>query len=322
MASSEDLERAGRSRDFFAGDIFRVTTLFANVYFAGSSEQWVLVDAGLPGFEKQLRRAAAAHFVPDSKPAAIILTHGHRDHAGSAAELASAWDVPIYAHPLEMPFLTGKSKYAPKDPTVGGIVAFASRVLPAKAVNLGDRVCPLPPDGSVPGAPEWRWVHTPGHTHGHIALFRERDRTLMAGDALTTVNHDSPYTAITRRPEFYRPPAPFTVDWDAAEASIHALAALKPNAVGAGHGWPIHGAGTADRLLEFATHFRRPSSGRYAIQPARADERGIISLPPPVPDHTGRLLAAWAVTGVAGVAALLIAQQVTKHRDRSKEKEV
>ena len=319
--ASEALERAGRSRDFFAGDIVRVATLYANVYLTGPREQWVLVDAGLPGFANQIRRAAESRYGPGSRPAAIILTHGHRDHAGSALQLATQWEVPVYAHPLEMPFLTGKSNYAPKDPTVGGIVGFASRVIPAKPVNLGDRVLPLPPDGSVPGAPDWRWIHTPGHTHGHVALFRERDRALLAGDALTTVNQDSPYGAIMRRPEFYRPPAPFTVDWDAAEASVRALASLRPTAVGAGHGWPIQGDGTADRLLEFAAHFRRPASGRYAQQPALADETGITSLPPSVPDYTGRLIAVWAVTGVAGVATLLVIQQVKKHRARANEKE-
>jgi glyoxylase-like metal-dependent hydrolase (beta-lactamase superfamily II) len=250
----------------------------------------------------------------------VILTHGHWDHSGSALELAKEWDVPIYAHPLELPYLTGKSRYAPKDPTVGGAIAMAARLMPSKGYDFGDRIQALPGDGTVPGMPGWQWVHTPGHTHGHVSLFRERDRVVLAGDALTTVNQDSPYTAITRRPEFYRPPAPFTVDWTAAEASIHNLATLHPSVVGAGHGWPIKGSRTAELLAEFAAGFGKPERGRYVNEPVVADETGIVSLPPPVPDYTGRMLAVWAVAGVAGVAAFTVYHQMKKRREREQAK--
>ena len=32
------------------------------------------------------------------KPVAVLLTHGHFDHAGGAAELAEEWQIPGYAH--------------------------------------------------------------------------------------------------------------------------------------------------------------------------------------------------------------------------------
>ncbi len=317
MASFEPVDHPVLPRDLLADDILRFTTLFANLYIVGSRDNLVLVDAGLPGFARQIRRAVERRFGSAARPTAIILTHGHWDHAGSALDLAKEWDVPVYAHPLELPFLTGKSRYAPKDPTVGGMIGFAARVMPSKGYDFGARVRPLPADGSVPAMPGWQWIHTPGHTHGHVSLFRERDRILLAGDALATVNQDSPYTAITRKPEFYRPPAPFTVDWAAADSSIQTLAALLPSAVGAGHGWPIKGAQTPDLLKQFSSSFKRPTRGRYAKEPAVADENGIVSVPPPVPDYTGRLLAIWAVAGVAGVAAAVVYQQVKKRRDQS-----
>src|SRR5919107_1012291 len=80
-----------------------------------------------PGFSSTLdyvdsqRRYAA-------RPAAVVLTHGHFDHVGSLEALLEAWDVPIYAHPLERPYLTGVSPYPPPDPLVGGgMMAFASK---------------------------------------------------------------------------------------------------------------------------------------------------------------------------------------------------
>ncbi len=311
-------ERPVQPRDLPAEDIVRIPTLFANLYAVGTAESWVLVDAGLPTFAKSIRRAVEQRFGAGARPQAIVLTHGHWDHSGSALELSQLWDVPIFAHTLELPYLTGKSNYAPKDPTVGGMIGMVARVFPSRGSDFGSRVQALPSNGAVPAMSDWVWIHTPGHTHGHVALWRERDGVLLAGDALTTVNQDNPYTMVTRKPEFYRPPAPFTVDWDAAGTSICALASLAPRVVGAGHGWPISGPDTAAQLLEYAMSFKRPSRGRYAKISAHADESGIVSVPPPAPDQAGRLLAVWAVTGVAGVAAVLIAQEVKRRRDRNK----
>ena len=55
-----------------------------------------------------------------NRPAAILLTHGHFDHVGALKTLAEEWDVPVYAHTLELPYLTGRSSYPPPDPSVGG----------------------------------------------------------------------------------------------------------------------------------------------------------------------------------------------------------
>jgi hypothetical protein len=72
-------------------------------------------------------------------------------------------------------------------------------------------------------------------------------------------------------------------------------------------------------LIEFAARFERPEHGRYIHVSARADRTGILSLPAPVPDHTGRLLAVWAVAGIAGAAAFLVAQQVIKRREGTRQ---
>ncbi len=77
-----------------------------------------LVDTGLRGSAGRIRRAAERLFNPP--PLAILLTHGHFDHVGGLPQLARDWGVPVYAHPLEMPYLTGVSPYPPPDPTVGG----------------------------------------------------------------------------------------------------------------------------------------------------------------------------------------------------------
>ena len=138
-------------------------------------------------------------------------------------------------------------------------------------IDLGGRVAPLPHDGSVPGMPGWHWIATPGHSPGHVSLFREADRTLIAGDAFTTTRQESFLAVASQRPELHGPPAYYTPDWDAARASVERLAELDPDAIAPGHGLPIAGPETAGMLRELARNFdsiARPAHGRYVREPA------------------------------------------------------
>ncbi len=291
-----------------APGVARVEIVFVNAYLVDVSDQsWVLVDAGMPNTSGWIRRVAQRRYGRNARPEAIVLTHGHFDHAGSALALATYWDVPIYAHRLEMPYLCGISDYAPKDPTVGGALAMMARLFPDRGYDFSDRVQALPTDGTVPRLPRWRAVHTPGHTAGHISLWREADRTLLAGDALATVNQDSALGMVVQKPEFRRPPAPFTSDWGAAQSSVERLSELRPTTVSAGHGPPMSGPNVATALTDFAQRFRPPRHGRYVARPAVADERGVVSVPPAPPDHLKTAAGAAAIA--AAVATITLARR-------------
>jgi len=277
-----------------APDVGWLPVSFANVYFIGQpGGKWVLVDTAFPNHASEIVEAAEARFGGGTRPQAIILTHGHIDHAGSALILAKTWDVPIYAHRLEIPFLTGKSSYPPADPTVGGALAFLSRFFPARARDLGEQVRELP-SGKVPGATNWKWLPTPGHSPGHVSLFRSSDRVLLAGDAFTTVNMDSWSGLINGRQKLSGSPRPFTCDWAGTRTSIKELARLRPNVAGCGHGIPVSAPDLPDRMKAFAENFRVPRRGRYALRPAQTDQNGIVDLPPapfdPVPLATAAAL--------------------------------
>ena len=286
-----------------AADIHRLPTGIVNVYLVGTAERWFLVDSGMMGCAPLVKNVAASLFGAASRPTAIVLTHGHFDHAGNADSLALDWDVPILAHPLELPYLTGQSDYPPIDSSMGGAIATLARTFSRRGRAVKARLFALSGD-SLPGISDWRWIHTPGHTAGHISLFRDSDRTLLAGDALTTMNMDSWTEQFRRTPEICSPPAPLTTDWAAARRSIEDLALLRPMAVGAGHGAPVAGNGVADALEMFARTFT-PPEGRYSIAPAQAGLNGVEWVPPPVPDPFPRQAAGAAMVaiGLIGLVA-------------------
>jgi glyoxylase-like metal-dependent hydrolase (beta-lactamase superfamily II) len=294
--------------------VARVRTLMANIYLVGSpGGPWVVVDTGTPGNAARIRDAAAQRFGPDARPEAILLTHGHADHAGSALELAGYWDIPIYAHRLERPFLTGKSAYPPKDPMAGGAFSFLCRLIPSSTVDLGARLHDLPESGEAPGLTGWRWVFTPGHAPGHVAFFEPEESVLLAGDAFVTMDLDSAVGIVAQEPRVSRPPAPFTYDWDQAQRSVELLAGLRPMMIGAGHGEPMSGRAAAVGLADLARDFPRPRRGRYACEPARADETGVVYVPPPVPDPAREIVAAVGVAALA-IGAVMVLSKKTGDR--------
>ena len=281
--------------------VHRVRTAIANAYFVESENGWVLLDAGMPGSATRIR-AAARKLFGDTRPQAILLTHGHFDHVGALPRLADEWGTTIYVHPLERPYVTGESSYPPPDPTVGGgLMSLLSPVYPRGPYDFSPRVRLLPERGVVPGLAAWQWVHTPGHSPGHVSFFREADRTLIAGDAVVTTKQEALGWALTERDCVWRPPAYYTVDWEQAAASVRALANLDPAVLATGHGRPLRGAPMRAALHELADRFDevRPRAGRYVAQPAVADGHGIVSIPPRPP-----MPASWRIAGALGVAAV------------------
>lgn len=132
--------------------------------------------------------------------------------------------------------------------------------------------------------PEWQWVHTPGHAPGHVSLFRERDRALIAGDAVTTTRQESVFAVATQKQELNGPPAYFTIDWEKARRSVVSLASLRPTLIATGHGTPMSGPQATRQLMTLARDFdnrSRPPRGRYVNAPAITNEHGVVSLPPP-----------------------------------------
>ncbi|MCX8131572.1 MAG: MBL fold metallo-hydrolase [Clostridia bacterium] len=248
-------------------DILLLQFSIANACIVGEVNEWVLIDTGLENSYEYILRSAGKRFGEGSRPKAIILTHGHFDHVGSVIRLAEQWDVPVYSHELELPYITGKKDYPEGDPTVDeGLVAKMSPSFPHKSINLGYRAVALPSDKSIPGMPGWKWIHTPGHTEGHVSLFRESDKTLIVGDAFTTTKQESFTSVLTQHEQIKGPPAYLTTDWDSAKKSVQSIKDLKPKLAIPSHGLPMKEDELEKHLDMLTRHFKEiavPDHGRF-----------------------------------------------------------
>ncbi|MCW3114053.1 MAG: fold metallo-hydrolase [Segetibacter sp.] len=248
-------------------DVFYYTNQIVNVIFIGTSEGWVLVDAGMPKCGEELRLVAEDIFGANAKPSAIILTHGHFDHVGGIVHLIEHWNVPVYAHPLEFPFLTGQQSYPEPDTSVeGGMLAKISSIYPNEPIDITPALKALPGDGTVPHLEGWKWVHTPGHSPGQVALFRESDATLISADAIITVKQDSMYKVLVQKKEVCGPPVYLTTNWQAAYESVKKLEALNPQIVVPGHGTAMEGAELTEGLRKLVDEFEEgavPEHGKF-----------------------------------------------------------
>ncbi len=234
---------------------------FVNVFgVAHEDGSWTLIDAAIPFSASRIKTWAETTF--GRAPNAIVLTHGHFDHVSAAKDLADEWNVPVYAHVLEFPYLTGEKEYpAPDWKAGGGVMPLMSPTLPRGPVDLGSRLKQLPGEGenlSLVEMPGWTLIHTPGHTPGHVSFFREKDGTLLVGDAFCTTKPESFFAANFSQPaELHGPPSYFTSDWGAAKVSVRKLAGLQPKTVATGHGKPLSGAEVASGLEKLAADFDR-----------------------------------------------------------------
>ncbi|MEU8568153.1 MBL fold metallo-hydrolase [Streptomyces pathocidini] len=217
----------------------------------GSDTNWVmvtegsavtLVDSGYPRDRAQLLRALAEIGRWPEDVAAVLLTHAHSDHLGSAEFLHRTYGTPVLAHAREVPHARREFLH---QVSLGRVLANAWRpgVLPwaVRALRAGGKSeTPVSKPRSLPGeagpldlpgrpVP----VATPGHTDGHCAFFLPQAGVLVTGDALMTAHPTAP----RRGPQLL--PAMFDTDRAMALESLSALERLDADVLLPGHG-PVH----------------------------------------------------------------------------------
>lgn len=139
----------------------------------------VLLDTGFPGDAREIRRVMDHAGVGPRDVRAILLTHGHIDHAGCAAALREWTGAPIFAHRLEQPHLDGKFPYRGCARVTGVLEAMARATTAYRPVAIDVEI----DDGDE--LPLWgglRVVHLPGHTLGHCGFYSAKHGLLFTGD--------------------------------------------------------------------------------------------------------------------------------------------
>jgi hydroxyacylglutathione hydrolase len=172
----------------------------------------VLVDARTPGARRGLLRQLAGE-----RLVAHVVTHAHPDHFGSSHAVCEALDVPLWAGAADAEAIA-----TARPPLPDGRVARLLQRGPmppahpvARTLREGDEVA------------GFAVLETPGHTAGHLALWRESDRVLVAGDVFFNLGRLTP------------PPRALTMDPQLNRASMRRLAALRPSLLLPGHGPPV-----------------------------------------------------------------------------------
>ena len=183
----------------------------------------MLVDTGAPGQEVAIATAMAEVGVGLGKLRRIVLTHQDLDHVGSLHAMVEATGAQVLAHEVEGPFIDGsqpprfaRAELLERGPEFRPLVESLRPTVVDRLLADGER---LELAGGV------RVVSTPGHTPGHLCLYLERRRTLIAGDAL-----------VAHRGRVYGPSTKFSADLPAARESVQKLAELDVRAVVCYHG--------------------------------------------------------------------------------------
>jgi glyoxylase-like metal-dependent hydrolase (beta-lactamase superfamily II) len=221
-------------------DIIRITKLgFVNCYLVREDDGLTLVDAMLPRSGKQILAAASRAGSPITR---IVLTHAHGDHIGSLDELHAALpDAEVIISARDARLLKKDKSLDPGEPgkNVGRGSFPGASTEPTQTVNAGDRI------GSL------EVIASPGHTPGHISLIDTRDRTLICGDAYSTLAG-----VATSAKGTWRFPLPAFAAWNRPTAleSAKALRALDPARLAPGHGKIVEAPGPAmDRAIARGT---------------------------------------------------------------------
>lgn len=204
-----------------------------NAYLVGD----VLVDAGT---SFQARRLLAR--LRGRPVAQHVLTHAHVDHAGGTRKVVDALGIEVRTGAQDLPALhAGRSEVRLPGVLHGlGMKATAYPPVPeATALRIGETV-----------GPGFVVLSTPGHSAGHVSLWRERDGVLICGDVINSMS------LLTTKHGLREPPVVLTPDPARNRESIRMLADLGPRLVLVGHGPVVRDATSLFR--EFAARTPQP----------------------------------------------------------------
>lgn len=181
-----------------------------------------LVDTGMPGQLNDIQTAIEKAGKSFSDVKRIILTHQDVDHIGGLTELLNAANgkIEVYAHAEDIPYIEGDKHLIKFDPArfekmfealPDDVAAKMQEQFTHLQTNKVDHA--LVDGEELPFHPGTKVVFTPGHTPGHMSLYVESEKLLIAGDALV----------VDENGQLQGPREAVTPDMDKAMASVAKL---------------------------------------------------------------------------------------------------
>ncbi|MGF6832600.1 glyoxylase-like metal-dependent hydrolase (beta-lactamase superfamily II) [Paenarthrobacter sp. TE4293] len=220
-------------------------------FVEGPASNWVLVrdssgfmmiDGGYPADRDLVLESIRGLGLAPADAKAMLITHGHVDHTGSAAYFSRTFGTPILCSPAELPHVQGKEKH---QVTFGQVLVRAWRprvfrwllhVIKAKALQAEPatdaRAWTEEKLRSLPGQP--RAIPLSGHTPGNSALLLPGAGAIAVGDTFVSGHPISPASGPQMLHRMYHS------DAAAALASARQLESVQANVILPGHGAALH----------------------------------------------------------------------------------
>jgi glyoxylase-like metal-dependent hydrolase (beta-lactamase superfamily II) len=188
-----------------------------NVYLVGD----ILIDSGTRYSGHCILRQLEGRTLR-----AHALTHAHPDHQGSSHLICVNRSIPLWCSERDRAAAEDSSEM---------LRLLSKHWLPRTFAPLmagpSHQVSRRLREGDVVG--DFEVIETPGHSAGHLSFWRKRDRTLILGDVLASMQPFTGWPGLREPPDF------FSADPHQNRQSARKVAALEPSLVCFGHGPPL-----------------------------------------------------------------------------------
>ncbi len=210
--------------------VYQLSLGSVNCFVLETDDGPLLIDTGLPEHAVRIQRAMKA--AGWERPAHILLTHCHPDHAGGASYLRAESGATTWAHPDDARMIEDGVGLRPVHAAPGAINGFlhklisarTSAAIPACVIDRKVEDGHMLPGGLIA-------VHTPGHSAGHLSFLWLAKGLLVAGDVCSHLG--------------WLRPSPVYEDYAQGLESLRKVGGLNFSLAVFGHGTPIRKHGTA-----------------------------------------------------------------------------
>lgn len=221
-----------------AEGIHRMGTRYINWFLVEDGGKFTVVDSGFSAYYRQLPAELARLGKALSDVEAVLLTHNHTDHIGSAEQTRKETGCIVFAHSADAAIVRGEVKPKPPPGFFANVLGHWAGIK-YLAHGMANGAAKSPPVAElrdfgdnevlqVPGRP--RVIHMPGHTPGHSALLFEGRGALFTGDGLVTLDPTSGSTG----------PRVMPIATDVAQArdSLNQISGVRASLLLSSHGEP------------------------------------------------------------------------------------